>query len=67
MNDATIAADAARLTAETEASREVTANAVPDDPNPTTEDAGQTTDGQPSDPSSEPAPAEAGSPASSEP
>ena len=60
MSDITTATDDARMTAETEASREVTAQAAPDNPNPTADDAGQTTDGATADPSSKPAPAQAG-------
>ncbi|HEV2956684.1 MAG TPA: hypothetical protein VGX95_11245 [Xanthobacteraceae bacterium] len=71
MTDTTTAAEAARVAAETEASREIAAEAASDNPNPpdqTTEDAGQRTDRATADPSSKPAPAEAGvSPPSSEP
>ena len=67
MNDTTTAAEAPYTTSETEASREVTAQAAPDNPNPTTEDGEQRTDRAPADPSFKPAPAEAGgSPPSSE-
>jgi len=45
MSDITTATDDARMTAETEASREVAAHAAPDDPNPATDDAGPRTDG----------------------
>ncbi|MBV8755406.1 MAG: hypothetical protein JO328_21340 [Hyphomicrobiales bacterium] len=68
MTDATTAAEQARFTTETEASREIAAQSAPDNPNPTTDDAGQRTDSTAADPSSEPAPAQAGvSPPSSEP
>jgi hypothetical protein len=39
MTDITPAAEQVRITAETEASREVTAQAAADNPNPTTDDA----------------------------
>jgi hypothetical protein len=52
MNDATTAAEQARLTAETEASREVIAQSAADNPNPTTDDGGQKTDTATTDPSS---------------
>lgn len=52
MTDTGTAAEAARIIAETEASREVTAQAPPDNPNPATDDARQRTDTASADPSS---------------
>jgi hypothetical protein len=52
MTDTTTAAQAARIATETEASREVSAQAAADNPNPTTDDGGQRTDAATADPSS---------------
>src|ERR1700720_4494790 len=66
MSDTSTAAEATRITAETEASREIAATAAPDNPNP--DDGGQRSEigGQTSDPSSDiqPRPREGGGPTS---
>jgi len=68
MTDTSTAAEATRITAETEASREIAATAAPDNPNPNPDDGGQRSEigGQTSDPSSDiqPRPREGGGPTS---